>query len=117
MALADPQSLTVNGSAKSLPRVGMTDTSGRFLSADGKYLLDIQHTFDKKFRHKLEFKFVDTVANPLVPDVNMVATTRTYLVIENPVNGIDTVTAGYVAAALTTFANAALITKLLGGES
>lgn len=117
MALADPQSVTVNAIAKSLPRVGMTDSSGRFVTADGKYTLDIQHTFDKKYRHKVELKFVDTVANPLVPSSNMVAETRTYLVIEAPKNGIDSTTVGYVSTALTTFANAAFLTKLIGGES
>lgn len=117
MALADPQSVTVNAIAKSLPRTGMSDTSGRFMTADGKYSLTIQHSKDKKFRHVVELKFVDTVASSLVPSQNVVSETRAYLVVENPINGIDATTAGYVATALTTYANAAFITKLIGGES
>jgi len=117
MALADPQSVTVNGSAKSLPRTGMTDTSGDFKSADGKYSINIAHSQDRVYRHKVELKFADTVANPLVPDQNMQVSCRAYLVIEMPKNGLDTTTVGYVGTALTTFANAAFITKLLGGES
>lgn len=95
----------------------MTDSSGRFTSADGKYVLDVSHSYDKNFRHMVSFKFVDTVADPLVPDQNTVRQTRAYLVVEAPKNGIDSTTVGYVATALTGFTNAAFLTKLIGGES
>lgn len=44
MALADPQSVTLGGSAQSLPLIVRKADSGEYLSADGKYRLLISQS-------------------------------------------------------------------------
>lgn len=117
MAYADPQSVTVAGSAKSLPRVG-SDTSleGKFSSADGKYSLSVKHQNGSRNRHVVQLKFDDTVANPLVPDQNVVVSTWTHIVVDAPRNGLSSTSITDISNAIIAWATAANLTKLVGGE-
>lgn len=117
MAYADPQSVTVAGSAKSLPRVG-SDSSldGKFQSADGKYILSVKHTNGSRNRHVVQLKLDDTVANPLVPDQNVVVSTWTHIVIDAPRNGLSSTQITDISNALQVWATPANLTKLVGGE-
>lgn len=115
MALADPQSVTVNAVAVSLPRTGF-DPIGTFTSANRKHVLTISHEAKARFRSQVKLRFDDTVADPMVPDRNIPVNATAYLVIDYPKNGIDTVTVAKLVEALVDWLNDTNITKVVTGE-
>ncbi len=112
MALADPQSVTVNAIAKSLPRT----TEGVYRTADRKYQLTISNSVGSRYRTLAKLQFDDTVANPLVPAQNMPVSTSVHIVIDAPKQGSDTTITGYVANALVAWLTPANVAKLITGE-
>lgn len=117
MAYADPQSVTVAGAAKSMPRVGAdTSLEGKFMTSDGKYSLGIKHQNGSRNRHVVQLKYDDTVSNPLVPDQNVVVSTWTHIVVDAPRNGLSSTQITDLSNAIIAWATAANITKLVGGE-
>lgn len=114
MAFADPQSVTVATVAKSLPRI---DGPGAFQTADGLYALNISHSSNDRYRHSVQLKFSDVVANPLVPAQNLPSYISVGVTINHPKTGLDRATAINVANALIAWATPANVTKLVGAES
>lgn len=114
MAFADPQSVTVATVAKSMPRIS---GPGSFATADGLYSLSISHTSNDRYRHSVQLKFSDVVANPLVPAQNLPSYITTGITINHPKTGLDRATAINIANALVAWATPANITKLVGAES
>ncbi len=112
MALADPQSVTVNAVAKSLAR---TD-QGVYRTADRKYQLTIDNQVGSRYRTLAKLQFDDTVANPLVPAQNIPVSTSVHIVIDSPKNGSDSTTTGYIANALVAWLTPANVAKLITGE-
>lgn len=116
---ADPQSVTISGSAKSLARTNSTENGGKFATSDRAHQMVISHQYGKRTRHTIRLQVDSLVANPLVSGQNVNASMSTYLVVDVP-NGYDTATAkavvdGFLAnLSASTGAN---ITKLVGGES
>lgn len=117
MAYADPQSVTVDGTAVDLARTGQSLTEGSFKSADGKYELSIKHSFGTRYRHLAQLKLVDIVSNPLVPNQNVNVETHAHIVVDMPRNGLSSTQVADIADAIALWATPANIAKLVAGES
>lgn len=87
MSYADPQSITLAGTAISLPRVGSSENTGVFRSADQKVQLEVSHTTNRRIRRLVRMRDNSIVSSPLVPDQNMVVSSQVYLVLDQPKNG------------------------------
>lgn len=117
--LADPQSVTIAGTAVSLPRTGVNGTSADYTSADGAVSLRVQQTTNKdQTRTIVSLRSNKIAADPLTA-VNRRLSSVVTVSFTNPVDGF-TITelkdqfVG-IATALTA-SSAALTTKILGGE-
>jgi len=118
---ADPQSVTINAVANSLPRTSSGTNSGAFTKDDGLVGLQVSHQkTGKKTRHLIRLNHAKIAADPLLAGVNVKAQMAAYLVVEVPETGYTVTEAKQVADGLTAFLTAssgANVTKLLGGES
>lgn len=121
MAFADPQSVTINGSANSLPRVGTADGKSTYRKDDSTVeLIVTQSSTGKRKRRAIRLTQNKVVADPLVSTVNVPVSTSVTLVVDEPVMGFTLAERGYLVAALAAYLTAssgANATKLLGGES
>lgn len=116
---ADPQAVTISGSAKSLNRTSSTADGGRFSTADRAHRLEIQHVYGRRHRHTAKFQVDSLVANPLVSGQNVNQSVTLYLTADAP-PGYDAATLkaimdGFLAN--MTASTGANLTKLVGGES
>lgn len=117
MALADPQSVTISGTATSLARTGLTLDQGTFGDATGQVTFSAMHSSSKRTRHTVKLQKSAIVADPLVPSVNQNVSYSAHLVIDMPKNGVSLADAVALANALVAWATAANLTKVAGGES
>lgn len=117
MALADPQSLTINGTATSLPRTGLTLTEGSFRSGDQSVTLEVQHSSGKRNRHLIKATTATIVADPLVPSINVPVSYSAHLVIDGPRQGVTALQLQKLAEALAAWSTAANLAKVVAGES
>jgi len=119
---ADPISVTVNGAAKSLPRVFSTAGSpSTFKTTDDEFTLEIAHQAVKggrRERHLVKLHQRKLTADPFNPTTNMESKASVHLVLENPTMGFTDTELGYVMKALCDFLNVpANQTKVVGGEA
>jgi len=120
MSYADPQSVTVNGTAVSLPRTSAGTNAGSFTSSDGLYQLGVASTYGRRIRRTISLSQSKVSADPLVPSQNVRNNMRCYLVVDTPVNGFTNTEAKYLVDALTAYLTAGTgskVTQLLGGEN
>jgi len=117
VALADPQSVTINGVATSLARTGLSLDEGKFTSADGQVILTGTHQASKRVRHTVKLQKSAIVADPLVPSTNQNVSYSAHIVIDIPKNGVSNTEALYIANALVAWATSANLTKVIAGES
>jgi hypothetical protein len=120
MSFADPQSVTVNAVAISMPRTSSGVNSGVFTAADGNSRLSVSHAYGKRTRRTIRLDSSKVAADPLLPTQNVKLSNSVYLVVDAPVAGFtNTELKQYVdgfLAALTA-SSGAKITQLLGGEN
>ena len=117
---ADPQSVTINAVANSLPRTSSGTNSGVFTKDDGLVKLSISHTQGKRNRHLVKLDHAKIAADPLLAGVNVKASMTVHLVIDAPETGYTIAEIKQIVDALTGFATAssgANVTKIIGGES
>lgn len=119
--LSDPQSVTVNAVAKSMPRMNQDGIVNgalyRYKITADEYTMTIKHTdgrisggkFGESHTVRLQYKLAATAT---VPEALGIFTFK----IENE-DGLDLTQARYVALALTTWLSGATIDRLLIGES
>lgn len=120
MALADPQSVTISGSANSLPRVGQTDGSGTFRKDDTTVELLASHKTGSRIRHTVRINHNKVAVDPLVPTVNRPYSMSVSIVIDVPLVGYSLADQKAVAEGFFgwfTASSGANLTKILGGES
>jgi hypothetical protein len=117
MALADPQSITINAIANSLPRTGFSANTGSFTKADGDRKLEISHSSGSRIRHLIRFTDKQTVSNPLVPTQNQAVNMSVHLVIDMPRNGYTVADIAKISAGFAAWATEANLTKVIAGES
>lgn len=118
--LADPQSVTVNAVAQSLPRTSAGVNAGIFTKDDGAAKLSVSHAYGKRTRRTARFDFNKIVADPLVPTQNQKVGSSVYVVIDTPVTGFTNVEIKQIVdgfLAWLTASSGANITKIIGGES
>lgn len=119
MAFADPQSVTVNAVAQSMPRVSSGVNTGAFQKEDTTYKLSFSHQYGKRTRRQVRLD-----NNKIAPDLftsdNVKYSASVYLVIDQPVVGYTNAELKLIVdgfAAYLTASSGANITKLLGGEN
>jgi hypothetical protein len=120
MSFSDPQSVTVNAVAQSMPRTGSGIGVGTFATADGAFALAVKHSKGKRNRAEIRLTQTKTTTDPLLPSQNVVVSMSVYTVVDTPLNGFSITEAKYVADALYAYLTAssgAKVTQLLGGES
>lgn len=117
---ADPQSLTINAVANSLPRTSSGVNSGVFTKDDGNVKMSVTHFYGKRNRRQIRVDFRKVAADPLATGYNKEYSLSTYLVVDHPPVGFTNTEIKYVVDALAAFLTAssgANVTKILGGES
>lgn len=117
MAFADPQSVSVGGTANTLPRTGFSTNSGSFTSSDGNLKLEISHQQSNRIRHMVRLGDKRTVSNPLVPDQNLVVSASAHLVVDMPRNGYTVDELAAIAAGLAAWCTVANLKKVIASES
>jgi hypothetical protein len=120
MALSDPQSITISGSAISLPRVSTGVGTSTYLSSDGLVDLTLSHAYGRRTRRVIRVDHSKITADPFIPAQNTKVSMSNYMVFDLPVAGYTNAEAKAVYAgfkALFTASSDAVIDKLLGGES
>lgn len=114
---ADPQSVTINSVANTLPRVtNPTGFGGYFALADGTLALGLKVQKTNRDRYEARLDFAKIAADPITA-VNQKWTGSVSIVINAPPNGVftDTELKNYVLG-LTGWATSANLLKQLGDE-
>lgn len=120
MAYSDPQSVTINAVANTLPRVSSGVNAGAFSKDDGTVKLSVSHQYAKRTRRTIRIDFSKIAADPLVSAQNIRYSMSAYLVVDIPVTGFTIAESKYIIDALTLYLTAssgARVTQLLGGEN
>jgi len=117
----DPQSVTINSVAVSLPRVSSGTNSGAFSKDDATVKLAINHTVAKsRTRHYIRLDHSQIAADPLAAGINVQAKMAVSVSIDVPATGYSLTTQKQVVDALVAYlttGTGANVTKILGGES
>jgi hypothetical protein len=119
MAFADPQSITINAIALSLPRVA-SEPSGKFTTNDGNTSISVSDTYGaKRTRRSIRLDFQKVAADPLISAQNILYSGSVYLVVDQPITGYTVAELklqidGFLA--YLSASSGAKITQLLGGE-
>ena len=115
--LADPQSVTINAVATSLPKTQSGQTVNVFTSADGKTAMTTkQNSTAKRFRREVRLSQTKIAADP-ISAVNVESGASVYLVIDEPKSGVFTdAEIGYLVEALKGWLTSVNYNKILGGE-
>lgn len=121
MAFADPQTVTINSVAQTLPRVGQGIGTGTFLKDDGNVTMAISHASNgKRNRRRIRLDHRKIAADPLVTAQNLQYSMSVSLFIDVPSVGYTVAEAKQIVDGLTAYLTAssgANVTKILGGES
>jgi len=119
MAFADPQSVTINAVAQSLPRVASNGTSSEYMQDDASTKLVISRTVGKRRRYMVRLDERKIAADPLVSSNNREYTMAAYLVIDAPLTGIGYTNAEAkdVVLGLTAWLTSGNVLKVLGNEN
>lgn len=120
MSFADPQSVTINAVAISLPRTSSGVNSGTFTSSDGLTRQTVSHAYGKRTRRTFRLDSSKVAADPLLPAQNVKLSASVYLVVDAPVAGftnteLKQMADGFIAA--LSASSGAKLTQLLGGEN
>lgn len=118
--LADPQSITIDGTAHSLPRVLTGTELGRFVSADAATSLEIETQSKGRRRTVARLRIRKVTSDPLVSTTNVRVDDTVALTINRPIDGfsdseIEKQVAGFITW-LTASSNANL-KKIIAGEN
>jgi hypothetical protein len=120
MAFADPQSVTINAVANSLPRVSSGVDSGSFQKDDATVKLSVSSSYGKRTRRTIRLDHKKIAADPLQPSTNTLFTMSAYIVVDVPVTGYTLAEQKQIVDGLTAYLTAssgARVTQLLGGEN
>lgn len=115
--LADPQSVTINAVATSLPKTQAGPTSSVYASQDGTTKMTTkQNSTATRFRREVRLSQEKTSSDP-VSSVNKIVGCSVYLVIDEPkVAFFSDAEIGYLVDALKAWLTSANYNKVLGGE-
>jgi len=117
MAFADPQSITVNAVAQSMPRIETSGLTSKYSKDDETFKLVVSHTrTNDRVRSMVRVDQRAVVADPLTA-VNDYENLGIYLVIDRPTVGFTSTQVDYVVQALKTWLSTANVVKVFGLES
>jgi hypothetical protein len=85
--LADPQSVTISGSAISLPRTSSGINSGVFTAADGTAVMSVSHQYGRRIRRVIRLDHNKIAPDPLISAQNIKHSMGLYIVADVPVTG------------------------------
>jgi len=118
--LADPQSVTINSVANTLPAISRSNNASVYRKDDATVAMSISHQYGKRTRRTARLDFSKIVADPLVPAQNQKVSMSAYLVVDHPITGLTVTEQKQIVDALVAYLAAtsgAVVTKILGGES
>jgi hypothetical protein len=116
----DPQSVTIDAVAQSLPRVGVNNNGATYLKDDGAVKLTIDHRYSERVRRTVRLDFKKVAEDPFQTGVNNEYGLSAYLVINTPKVGFTNTEVKNVVDALAAYLTAssgANVVKVIGGES
>lgn len=119
MAFADPQTVTINAVANTLPRTGFNPSSGVFTKDDGNVKLSVSSSYAKRIRRTARLDFRKIAADPLISAQNIMYSMSAYLVVDVPPTGFSVAEQKQIVDALTLYLTASSgskVTQMLGGE-
>lgn len=120
MSFADPQSVTINAVAQSMPRVGAGANAGTFRGNDGLHQLDVSHQYGKtRTRHMIKLTESKITTDPYNNAQNIAVGMTAYLVVDVPITGFSVAEQKLVVDGLVDYLDASSggkVTQLLGGE-
>lgn len=117
---ADPQSITIDSVANSLPRTSVGNHSASYSKDDETLALSISHqpTKNGRTRRQVRLDQVKIASDPFVAGQNREVSASAYLVVDEPSDG------AFTNAELLSFAKGLIgwlsdanVTKVLAGES
>lgn len=120
MAYADPQTVTINAIANSLPRTSSGVNAGEFTASDGAVKLSVSHAYGKRQRRTARVTHSKIAPDPLISSTNIKYSMSAYVVVDVPPTGYTVTEAKQIVDGLLAWLSAssgANITKLLGGEN
>lgn len=120
MAFSDPQVITINTVANTLPRTSSGVDTGAFTKDDGNVKLTVSHSYNKRTRRMLRLDHRKIAPDPLAADLNTEYAMSCYIVVDVPKIGYTVVEQKQIVDALRDHLAAnsgAVTTKLLGGEN
>jgi hypothetical protein len=114
---ADPQSVTVNAVAQSMPRIQVDGTKAIYQKPDQSFRLTISHqASNKRVRSMARIDQRAVVADPLT-SVNDYETLGFYIVVDRPEVGFSSTQVDQLVAGLKTWLDSTAVGKLFGLES
>jgi hypothetical protein len=113
----DPQSITVDSVAQSMPRISSNGQQAIYVKADESYKMTISHTKPKgRIRSMVRVDFRAVVADPLT-SVNDYETLSFYCVIDRPEVGFTNTQVVNLITGFKTWLDSTAIGKVYGQES
>jgi hypothetical protein len=120
MALADPQSVKINGVSTSLPRVSTGDFKSVYESADGLIKVSLSTQDSKRKRQTARIDVTKVTTDPFIPAQNVEVSMSCYVVFDRPPAGFSNKDALQVYEGFVEAINAGtfkIVSQLLGSES
>lgn len=120
MSFTDPQSITIDGTAISLPRTNSGNNLAEYTSSDGLVKLTASHAYGRRTRRVLRLDHAKLTADPFIAANNVKVSMSNYMVFDLPPAGYSNADAlevysGFVS--LLTASSSAIVNHLMGGES
>lgn len=116
MAFSDPQSITINAVAQSLPLIKREATRSTYVKADESVKLILSHQdTPKRTRTMIRAEQRKVASDPLT-SVNEYKSLSVYVVIDRPEYGFDSSEIDYLVQGLKTWLSSGNVVKLVGGE-
>lgn len=120
MALTDPQSVTINAVAQSMPRTSVGSNTSTYTQDDQTNQLIVSHQYGKRVRRSIRLNDSKIAANPFDTTRNEQISMSVYLVIDVPPQGYTIVEQQDVVDGLVAYlaaSSGAIVTQVLGGEN
>lgn len=114
---ADPQVVTVNAVAQSMPRISTSGLASEYLKDDESYRLKISHQKSgKRIRSMARIEQRAVVPDPLTA-VNDYETLAVYVVVDRPEVGFTAAQVDLVVQGFKTWLTTGIVTALYGQQS